>query len=144
MARPLQQSDRLLDRVPVLALARVVAQVLELELHGTVLGEDRRRLRPARVGARARRRERDGGARQPGGRVAVERVHQLVGELLQERAVDDVSVVGVEGVEVVLLAVAALHLRLRQEDFLLRELEGGEQPAEDADDGLEHRDALER
>jgi len=39
------------------------------------------------------------------------------------------------------VAGGVTRLRLREEDLLLRELEGREEAAEDADDRLEHRDA---
>mmetsp|Transcript_20471 Transcript_20471/g.51895 ORF Transcript_20471/g.51895 Transcript_20471/m.51895 type:complete len:289 (+) Transcript_20471:973-1839(+) len=111
MVELLHELDRLLDRIPVLSLARVVGEVLELELHRAVLGQYGRGARPAGELALVAAVERDRRARQAGAMLG-EGVEELVGELG----------------------------RLGEEDLLARELEGREQPAEYADDGLEHGD----
>ena len=80
MVELLHELDRLLDRIPVLSLARVVGEVLELELHRAVLGQYGRRARPAGELALVAAVERDRRARQAGAMLG-EGVEELVAEL---------------------------------------------------------------
>eukprot|EP00962_Isochrysis_galbana_P025899 scaffold8005_cov118-Isochrysis_galbana.AAC.24 len=75
-----QQPDRGLGHVPVPPAARVVRQVLELELDGPVLGQNGRASGPIGEGAVPAAVERDCGARNPVCVVA-EGVHHELGEL---------------------------------------------------------------
>mmetsp|Transcript_10707 Transcript_10707/g.29643 ORF Transcript_10707/g.29643 Transcript_10707/m.29643 type:complete len:405 (+) Transcript_10707:1346-2560(+) len=111
-ALPDEKPDRRLRHVPVAAAARVVGEVLELELQSAILGKDGVAAAPLCEGALPRAIKRNGRTRDAV-RVVGEGVHHHLGELL----------------------------RLAKEDALARELVGGEQSAQDADNRLEHRDA---
>mmetsp|Transcript_36166 Transcript_36166/g.109008 ORF Transcript_36166/g.109008 Transcript_36166/m.109008 type:complete len:642 (-) Transcript_36166:964-2889(-) len=106
-------ADLALRDLPKLLAAGVVREVLELELDGPKLGQDCVALRPRGEGAPARPVERDGGAGHARLGVGLERVHHQAGQLL----------------------------RLAEEHRLARQLKRREQPADDPDHRLKHRDA---